>query len=248
MERIAIISDIHGNMPAFRAALADIDRRGIGRILCLGDLAGKGPDGDQVVDICQVRCELVIRGNWDEGLADPGKRSYFAWHQDRLGPERLAYLGALPFAFDFTLSGKRIRLVHASPQGTFHRVHQSGPVERQEAMFESTAFTDPAFQPDIVGYGDIHVPFVRTFPNRMLVNAGSVGNPLDTTLACYVILEGSANARSPAPLAVSLVRVPYDIERAIRDAADVEMPDLDAYAWELRTARYRGSMPQETPA
>ena len=69
MERIALISDIHGNLPAFEATLNDIERRGITRIVCLGDLAGKGPHGDVVVDVCRARCEGVIRGNWDDGLA-----------------------------------------------------------------------------------------------------------------------------------------------------------------------------------
>ncbi|MDQ2653354.1 MAG: metallophosphoesterase, partial [Chloroflexota bacterium] len=109
LERIALISDIHGNLPAFEATLADIDRRSITRIICLGDLAGKGPHGDVVIDLCRARCEGVIRGNWDEGLAThtstgPTPR----WHQERLGPERLAYLRALPNTIDFVLSGQHV--------------------------------------------------------------------------------------------------------------------------------------------
>jgi protein phosphatase len=56
MEQMALIGDIHGNLPAFEAVLADIDRRGIERIICLGDVAGKGPSGAAVVDLCRQRC------------------------------------------------------------------------------------------------------------------------------------------------------------------------------------------------
>src|ERR1044071_8524008 len=112
-------------MPALSATLADIGQRGITRVVCLGDLAGKGPDGPQSVDVCRERCERVIRGNWDDGLAtgvktDPALR----WHQERLGDDRLAYLRALPNSMDLIMSDHRIRLFHASPQGVYTRVYQ----------------------------------------------------------------------------------------------------------------------------
>lgn len=69
MERIAIVSDIHGNMTAWEAVLKDIRSRGLKRIFCLGDLVGKGPDPVQVVDLVRETCEQVIRGNWDELVA-----------------------------------------------------------------------------------------------------------------------------------------------------------------------------------
>lgn len=68
MDRIALISDIHGNMPALEATLADIQRRDIERIFCLGDLVGKGPHSAQVVDSCRQVCEATVKGNWDEGI------------------------------------------------------------------------------------------------------------------------------------------------------------------------------------
>jgi protein phosphatase len=66
MDQIAVISDIHGNIPALQATLHDIQRRKIGRIFCLGDLVGKGPHSDEAVDICREVCEITIRGNWDD--------------------------------------------------------------------------------------------------------------------------------------------------------------------------------------
>lgn len=241
MDRIALISDIHGNIPALDAVLEDIAGRGIDRVFCLGDLVGKGPHGDRVVDICRDRCEVVVRGNWDDGLAvstsdDPTPR----WHRARLGPERLAYLGALPNTIEFVMSGRCVRLLHASPPGVYHRIQQRDPLEKLRSMFDNTDFTGHGSVPDVVGYGDIHAAYVRSFDGRLLFNVGSVGNPLDMTLACYAILEGSLDGGAACPLAITIVRVPYDIERAIQDAAAEGMPELPAYAKELRTARYRG--------
>ena len=239
LERIALISDIHGNLPAFEATLADIDRRSITRVFCLGDLAGKGPHGDVVVDRCRVRCEGVIRGNWDDGLATRTPTDLtLRWHQERLGSERLAYLRTLPNTISVVLSGQRIRLLHASPQGVWTRVFQEDPDEKLQAMFANTDFTGHEDTPDIVAYGDIHEAFVRTFERKTLLNVGSVGNPLDQPLACYATLEGCSGLTA-APVAISFVRLPYDIERAIWEAEQEDMPELEPYATELRTAQFQ---------
>ena len=64
-----------------------------------------------------------------------------------------------------------------------------------------------------------------------------MGNLLDLTLACYAVLEAPSDP--PGPASVGIIRVPYDIERAIADAGAAAMPDLEAYTGELRTGRYR---------
>ena len=243
MQQIAVIADVQGNLPALEAVLADIDRRGITRIINLGDLAGKGASGAAVVDLCRERCEITILGNWDAALASRTGNAHFTWYQQELGPERLAWLGSLPFSVDLVLSGQRVRLVHASPQGVNHRVYQAGPDEPKLAMFENTDLTDPDFVPTVVGYADIHTPYVRSFHFRTLFNVGSVGNPLDMTLASYVVLEGVPDEVNPAPWGLQIVRVPYDIERAIADVRESGAPLPDAWAFELTTARYRRQMP-----
>ena len=163
VERIALISDIHGNLPALEAVLEDIARRGIQRMVCLGDLAGKGPDGDRMVDVCRERCEHVVRGNWDEALAGPHEHPVMQWHQEQLGPERRAWLGNLPFSVDCQVGGTTVRVLHASPQGVYRRVHQNAPEPELHAMFDNTDHTGFDAEPAMVGYGDIHTAYVRTF-------------------------------------------------------------------------------------
>lgn len=128
MDRIALIADIHGNLPALESVLADIDRRGIGRVMNLGDLAGKGPNGDRAIDICRERCETTVLGNWDHAVALSGSNSpMIAWAHHHIGPERVAWLAALPHKVDLTVGRRRLRLVHASAVGVYHRVFPWSP-------------------------------------------------------------------------------------------------------------------------
>ena len=240
MEQIALISDIHGNLPALEATLRDIKRRGIERTFCLGDLVGKGPHSAQVLDRCRAACEAMVLGNWDDFIVTRQDDPIAQWHRERLGVERLAALARLPHTIDFWMSGKPVRLFHASQASIYQRVYMTDPLETHRAMFENTPFTGDALTPTVVGYGDIHWAYVHSFEHRILFNVGSVGNPLDLTQACYAILEGVYGSRTEDVFSIQLVRVPYDIEQAIQQAQAEDMPDLAAYASELRTGRYRG--------
>ena len=244
-ERIAIISDVHGNLTALDAVLAHIRASGITRIFNLGDLIGKGPRSAEIVDRCRAVCEVTVQGNWD-ALVSQGPdtaQPVREWHRAQLGSERLDYLAGLPGTYDFMLSGRRARLFHASQTGIFHRVHQTAARAVHRAMFDTTPFTGFGSEPDIVGYGDIHSAYAVNFEGRTLFNAGSVGNPLDVPLACYSILEGVFGAAAIHPWSLQFVRLPYDIEAEIAAAEASGMPDLAHYASELRTAVYRGYTP-----
>jgi protein phosphatase len=240
MERIALISDIHGNLPALEAALYDIRSRQIERIICLGDLVGKGPSSAQVVDLCREVCQVILKGNWDDFTAQESTIPAVLWRQQQLGRERMDFLRQLSHTHELLMSGRRVRLFHASPTGLYDRVFMNDDPKKQLAMFTNTEFTGYGMEPDVVGYGDIHRAYLKTYQDRILFNVGSVGNPLDTTRAAYAILEGSEQSHLAAPFSIQIVRLPYDIERAIQQAEEVQMPDLAEYRSELRTARYRG--------
>jgi protein phosphatase len=239
MEKIALISDIHGNMPAFEAVLSDIRSRSIKRIFCLGDLVGKGPDSDKAVDACRRECEVVIKGNWDDNIVKEREYPVALWHRRKLGAERLEYLSNLTNTFDFHLSGKKVRLFHASQAGVHARVGMNSPEEKHLAMFTNTDFTGNHFEPDVVGCADIHQAYLKHYYKKILFNTGSVGNPLDEPLASYVILDGNYGDESAGPFSINLVRLPYDTELAIKQARDEQMPELAPYEDELRTAVYR---------
>ncbi|MVA75495.1 metallophosphoesterase [Auraticoccus sp. F435] len=237
-----MLSDVHGNLTAYRAVLDDIERRGIRRVLNLGDVAGKGPRGAACVELTRERCETTVRGNWDTFLTAPAEALWPSarWWRDELEAEQLAWLAALPGSTDLLLSGRRIRLVHASATSELVRVHRDHSPEEFEAMFAVTDFTAGSPVPDVVGYGDIHEAYVEVHGERTLFNTGSVGNALDEPTAVYAVLEGVADSAAPAPFALSFVRVPYDVEAEIAVAEALGMPETEAYAIELRTAVYRG--------
>ncbi len=240
MTQIAILSDIHGNLPAFEAVLEDIDSRGITEIYCLGDLVGKGPSSDLVVDLARERCRHIVRGNWEEFLPQPTEFVGLQWHQRLLGPQRMDDLRSLPFSIEFTMSGRYVRLFHASPRSVYERVQPWDDYSRKLSLFEPSDLSAEPIRADVAGYGDIHNAYMQHMDGRMLFNAGSVGNPLDMTQASYAILEGELGETRRTRLDLTFVRLPYDIERAVRQAKERGMPDLEPYVRELTTGRYRG--------
>jgi protein phosphatase len=243
MDKIAIISDIHGNIPALEAVLENIQKCRVTKIFCLGDMVGKGPHSEKAVDLVREACDVVVRGNWDENITKETNYPTMLWHQNRLGEERLQYLSQLPFSTEFYLSGKLVRLFHASPFSVHTRIQPGDPFEKRVSMFENTDCTlndENRKQPDVVGYGDIHNAYVQNFLGKTLFNVGSVGNPLEITQSAYAILEGDYESLESDSFSVQIIRVPYNIDLAIEQARHENMPDLDPYIQELTTARYRG--------
>lgn len=236
IEQIAIISDIHGNMPAFEAVENDIRSRGIRRVICLGDLVGKGPQPVEVIQKTQQLCEAVVQGNWDLGISYPQEKEAGLWQQKKLSREHLQYLVNLPFSVELQLSGNNIRLFHASAKSVFHRVPRKASKEEKLAMFENT---EESNTPNIIGYGDIHTSYMQTLKKDgvglRLFNVGSVGQPYDgIPQASYCILEG-APGLEPAPFSIRFIRVPYSIELALDIARSERLPNLERYIYELST-------------
>lgn len=243
MSSVAVISDIHGNLTALEAVLDHIKARRLQTIFCLGDLVGKGPNSKKSIERIRETCEVVILGNWDDFIQKPSEIEEVKWYQAQLGKDDLTYLSTLPFHYDFYMSGKYVRLFHASAKSIYHRVvPMRDSYEEKLAMFENTECIQANGQiPDVVGYGDIHAALVEPlYPYKTLFNTGSVGNSLDIPQATYVILHGEYQSVELAPFSIEIVRVPYDIEKELSIAKEMGLPNLEAYAMELREAKYRG--------
>lgn len=247
MEKIAIISDIHSNITALNSVLKDIENRGIKRIFCAGDLVLKGSSPCEVVDILKEKCEVIVKGNSEEG-AIRGDTEHKIWHRETLGKERMEFLDNLPLYFDFYMSGSLIRMFHASKKDTHFRVMDFSDVNEKMKLFED----EDGIVPDIILYGDIHIQYMQKFYNRTLVNVGSVGNVVEylhhdeniedmseTLQAYYTILEGDYGSTKKAPISIQFMRVPYDIDKEIEIAKRNGIPSLDNYIFELQTGMYR---------
>ncbi|MGG4102515.1 metallophosphoesterase family protein [Paenibacillus lautus] len=241
MTQIALISDIHGNIPALEAVLKDIKQREIETIYCLGDLIGKGPHGDIAVDLVRTHCKQVIKGNWDDFIGKETDDPVLQWHQHRLGSERLQYLAELPYILEFMMSGKWIRLFHASPRSVYERIQPWDDQEKLETLFHSSPLCGDPRIADVAGYADIHNAYHQHLDGRTLFNTGSVGNPLEMPEASYVILDGIYDSEEPASFNIQFIRVPYPIEQAVQDALESGMPSPEDYILEVRTGRYQTS-------
>ncbi|GIG70029.1 metallophosphoesterase family protein [Phytomonospora endophytica] len=243
LERIALISDVHGNLTALEAVLADIDARGITRVFNLGDYVGKGPRGREVIDICRERCAVNILGNWDDFLPDPDREfdsPSLTWWLDQLAEGQGEWLRGLPFSHDFVVSGRRIRLFHASPTSVHRRVRFDHFEAEFLEMFTNTPATGDGPVPTVVGYGDTHDAYLEVDrESRTLFNTGSVGNSLDDPTPVYVIVEGVVDSLDDAPFSLQFVRVPYDVEAELAVAKAMGLPQFEGYEAELRHGVYR---------
>ena len=253
MEKIAIISDIHGNITALNAVLDDIKNRGIKRIFCLGDYVIKCVHPDLVIDKLREVCEVMLIGNSDYAICRPEAKNKNFWSRKLIGEERANFIYNLPISHEFYMSGHLIRLFHASPyrlddiyNPMFSNEGTNFPgneLKNPEDLFKNTDFigktaNDP--EPDIVGYGHIHTPCIVRYKNKTLFNTGSVGIPVEmlnsdindksnkfSTLASYIIIEGNYNSKELSSISFNLVRVPYDIQKEIFDLETSNMPNKD---------------------
>lgn len=225
--KIALVSDLHGNMTAVRALEKDLARRQIHTIWCLGDVVGKGPNSHQTFDWAVRHCEFILRGNWDEGIGlREFKRDGFYYEQ--LGEARMAALLNFPVEKRVVVSGRRIRLIHGRPV-----------MDRLQHIQDPWETLLPLLKPDfdLVIYGDCHRQGLRTITGQ-IANIGSVGNALGMPLVQYGILEGEAG-ETPGPLDLTFVTLPYDNQAAVAETlAQPLLPDGDAFVAELKTGVY----------
>lgn len=234
--RLALIADLHGNLPALEAVAAHIQTQRIDKIYCLGDLVGKGPRSAETLDWARANCDLVLQGNWDECIW-AGKymdNATLDWYRKQLGKERLAYLQGLPLEHRMMFAGRRVRLLHGRPIVPW-ALGSDDPVEQRMQLFD----TPDGYAPEMVGFADVHRPFYQHMRGGVLFNTGSVGNPLaGQPWASYVILEGEMGD-AHGPVTHTIVQLPYDREEAVRQAEEAEgLPLQTAFVNEIKTGRY----------
>jgi putative phosphoesterase len=171
MNAIAALYDVHGNLPALDAVLAEI---GDAPIVFGGDVAW-GPLPVETVDRIRGLDALAIRGNADRDLGDE-------WIEQRLGEERLGWLTSLPEQLELKVDGLgRVLFCHGSPRSDEEMLLRTASEERLAEVLAGV-------QADVVVCGHTHMQFERTLGSIRVVNAGSVGLPYGATGAHWVEL------------------------------------------------------------
>ena len=249
--KYALISDVHGNLPALEAVLADIDaRRDAQAIYHLGDLVGYAPWPNEVIALIRGRGVAGIAGNYDSTVAadyehcgckadsprgeELAHRSY-DWTREHIAPETKRFLGALPFRMDLRPRGghksrPQLVLVHGTP--TLNTLYWTE--DRPDSFASKMAKSAGAKEGDLIAFGHTHKPWHGLVEGVHLLNTGSVGKPKDGDWrAGYALVEIDEGVD-----AVGFVRVEYDLERAVEGVLQSELPD--EFADLLRTGGTAG--------
>jgi putative phosphoesterase len=227
--RVAVITDIHANLPALEAVLELIDGEGVDRLYCGGDLVGYGPHPNEVCALVDERGIPTIYGNYDYAIArdleDCGC-AYVNRHDREVGQLSVDwtlahtnqrskdFMRELPFDLRFELSSKRVRLVHGSPRKVNEYLFEDKPAR----TFERIAAQADC---DILVFGHTHKPWVHQYGDVLFVNCGSVGKPKDgdprAAFALLTVKDGNVG--------VTIPRVRYP---AVRVADEVRAAGLPA--------------------
>jgi predicted phosphodiesterase len=245
MSSIAIISDIHANLPALESVLADIEHRpAVMAVYHLGDLVGYAPWPNEVVGLLQAAGIAGIAGNYDSTVAteydhcgcnytDPRDVELahlsYAWTLNHVTEDTRSYLGSLPFRMDLRpwgghVPGPRIILLHGNP--ILNTVYWAE--DRSDSFCRQMAGKAGAREGDVIVFGHTHKPWARTLDGIQYVNAGSVGRPKDGDWrACYVLLhldEDQAGSQARM-IRAEHKRIEYDRRRAQAAIEDSALPD-----------------------
>lgn len=258
--KIAIISDIHGNLEALKATLKDIEKRKVDKIICLGDIIAKGVHPKECISLIRTNCEIVLQGNCDVHFSTEHKninemneqeQKRIKWNKSLINKEDIEYLLNLPFCHEFYMSGSLVRLFHATPTVNNKAILNVDSIETKYKIFLPSENTQSQDIADVVIYGHIHHPYMDKIYNKTIINVGSVGNAFDvirnknkdsdvleTTKSNYLIIEGEYGSREYSSyISFQFIKVPYNIDRELEDEnLNIEKEN---YRFELKKGMYR---------
>ncbi len=224
MNRVAVLADIHGNLPALEAVLADVETAEADLIVLNGDLAD-GPFPTETLDRLEKLGQRAVwlRGNGDRWLvearagrfrhADADTDALIGWAASRLTPAHVDRLARLPLTRSLDVVGLgRVGLCHATSRSDNEMVLVDSPVADFRAAFS-------AVDGETLVVGHSHMPFDRLFDRRRVVNTGSVGMPYGHGGASWALIGPD----------IVLRRTSYDIDAACSRIMASGMPDAEDF-------------------
>jgi putative phosphoesterase len=257
--KIALFSDIHANLPALEACLADIDQRKPDQIFCLGDLVGYNIWPNEVIHMIRDRGIPTIAGNYDYGIgrsSDDCGCAYkteeekangaqsIAFTNQIVGPTERQYLRQMPKHIRLELEmqepeNMQLLLVHGSPRKINEYLFEDRDEKSLLRILEGA-------HADILCFGHTHKPYHRVLNGgteeaphyRHAINIGSVGKPKDgDPRGTYALLEWDEHSslKDPGSVRVQFIRFEYDVEKAAIAVENSPLPN--AYATALRIAK-----------
>jgi putative phosphoesterase len=235
--RIAVLSDIHGNLLALDACLVDLESQGgADAIVAAGDLCLDGPKPKKVLQRLEEIGAACIRGNTERYLSEDGFGRTFssaeiaqiAWTRREIGERWLSWIKELPFAMRVGEDSNQLLIVHANPKTDDEYISP----DADEAVLQRLIGNERA---TAIAFGHLHIPYVRIWRKKLLVNVSSAGLPKDgDPRAGYAILterEGGWQVKHR--------RVPFDVKRVATQLADCGIPESAELIATLRRHRYK---------
>jgi len=232
--KIALISDVHGNLEALETVLRDIEKQGAEKIHFLGDAVGYGCNPNECVKLIANHCDIKLLGNHDYaamGLEAVDNFNQLAqdsiqWTQEALTKKSISILADFEMDADFN----DFHMVHGSPgePDKWHYILTPQQAAREfEAFSQSTCFVGHSHLPSIFmmeAGGEVvqfvKSPFEREEKCRYIVNIGSVGQPRDgDPRSCYLIMDTDSNK-------MQFRRVEYDIKKVQEKMQKAKIPDF----------------------
>ncbi len=214
--RVALLADIHSNLPALEAVLKDVDAVGVDQIWVAGDHVGYNPWPNEVLQLLRDRKVRAIRGNHDRAVLS-GDTTWFndlaasalRWTRIVLAPGSVGYLKSLEDRARFALPHGTVAMYHGSPRNDDEYVM---PWAADDALVEMA-------RARLVILGHTHIPMAFSSRHGILVNPGSVGQPRDNDpRAAWALLETATGG-------VEERRVAYDIGRVIAGIHRAGLPE-----------------------
>jgi len=234
--RVGLISDIHGNRPALDAVLAELEREGVDRYVCLGDVAVGPQPEEALAGIRELGCPVVM-GNWDAAFLNgmPEMKDEVGrmlvetaeWWASKLSTEERDFMKSFLPTLELDLDGQKALCFHGSPNPYDHWIFATTPDEELRPML------DGFNQPVLIG-GHTHLQMLRRYEDSVLVNPGSVGLPFRewwprpiriSPWAEYGVIQGD-NGR----LSLDLRRTAYDVDAFLELSLTSGMPHAEWWA------------------
>lgn len=188
--RIAVVSDIHGNLEAMKTAYLDILEREADSIICLGDLTGYGPYPNEVIDFIREKRIMVVLGNYDASVVEKSfkyiknndiNKFCMPWAVSQLSSENIEYLKSLPQSLILKCNGIEIHFVHGSYRNINEYLNED--YDKLDEVMEE-------FNGDILVCGHTHIPYKKSFGDKLLINDGSIGKPkIGRPNGTYIIID-----------------------------------------------------------
>ena len=228
MTAVAVITDVHANLPALQAALEHIEDLGIERVYCGGDLVGYGPHPNEVCSAIEQRGIPTIYGNYDYAIAREEEDcgcAYVTQHDRDLGQLSVAwtlahtdqpakdFMRELPFDLRFDVDGVPVHLVHGSPRKVNEYLFEDKPA----SLYERLAAAETG---RVLVFGHTHKPWAQEHGGVLFVNCGSVGKPKDgDPRAAFAVLRGAVGS-----VDVTIERVAYDAVAVAEEVRAAGLP------------------------